>query len=89
VGNPGAYPESQPEPVKAQPAPVNGSNATGRPRSNRSTQITCWKSGLPGHLQRNCVGPIPQRGSKIAQSNNGAVLCGTRGNDNDPRYFHM
>ena len=27
--------------------------------------------------------------SKVAQSNNGAVLCGTKGNDNDPRYLHM
>ena len=60
VGNPGAHPESQPEPVKAQPAPASGSNATGRPRSNRSTQLTCWKFGLPGHLQRNCVRHIPQ-----------------------------
>jgi len=89
VGNPGAHSESQPEPVKAQPAPVNNSNATGRPRSNRSTQLTCWKCWLPGHLQRNCVRPIPQHGSKVAQSNNGAVLCGTRDNDNDPRYIHM
>jgi len=89
VGNPGAYPESQPEPAKSKPAPVNGPNATGRPRSNRSTQLTCWKCGLPGHLQRNCVRPIPQHGSKVAQSNNGAVLCGTKGNDNDPRYLHM
>ena len=89
VGNSGTHPVSHRNTDEAKPATVSSSKASGRSRGNRSTQLTCWKCGLPGHVQRNCIHPKPQLGLTDAQNNKGAVLCGTKGKDNDPRYLRM
>ena len=89
VGNPGTHPLRHPETDIWKPATESSSKAPSRPKGNRSTQLTCWKCGLAGHLQHNCAHPRPQPHSKDAPSNGGAVLCGSKGVDKDPRYLHM
>jgi len=84
VGIPGAHPVTHPESNKDKPETVAAPKAFNKSRGNRPTKMICWKCGLPGHLQRNCVRPSPQPPSfHGAHSNPGAVLCGTKGKDKD------
>ena len=53
--------------------------------SNRQAQFVCWRSGLPGNLQRNCGQPAQQPVKRPA----GAVTSGSRGLDRDNVYLCM
>jgi len=81
VGNPGTHPVTHPDGNKGKPETVATPKAFNKPRGNRPTKMICWQCGLPGHLKRNCVHPIPQPTSLGAQSNPGAVLCRSKGKD--------
>ena len=86
VGNPGTHPLRYPEIDIGKPATVSSSKAPSKPKGN---QLTCWKCGLAGHLQRNCAHPRPQPHSTDAQSKGGAVMCGNKSVYKHPMYLHM